>query len=190
MALIDIDEFKDTMGIGSIYSDPVVQSVLGAAEDIVTSLLTYKKATITGAKYDDASNTATYYVLGHQPFQVGESVTISTYVGGPFEGTQTVTAAALYSFSTDKNHSGDQDFIELLPFGSGLLASQATYYDTVEPVRQAALAVAIDIWQTRMGQSGQQGVDFTPAPYKLGRSLFGRVAGLLGPYMATTGMIG
>lgn len=190
MALIDIDEFKDTMGIGNVYADPIVQSVLDAAEDIVTSLLTYKKATIRAASYVDATNTATYYVLGHQPFQVGESVTISTYVGAPFEGTQTVLEAGLTHFTADKNHTGDHAYTELLPFGSALLNSQAAYYDTVEPVRQAALAVAIDIWQTRMGQSGQQGVDFTPAPYKLGRSLFGRVAGLLGPYMNVTGMVG
>jgi hypothetical protein len=190
VALIDIDEFKDTMGIGNIYADPIVQEVLDAAENIITGLLTYKRATISGAKYVDAINTATYYVLGSQPFQVGESVTISTYYGAPFEGSQTVTAAGFDYFNTDKNHTGDHGPVSLQPFGTGTVASQAAYYDTVAEVRQAALAVAIDIWQTRMGQSGQQGVDFTPAPYKLGRSLFGRVMGLIGAHMAVQGMVG
>jgi hypothetical protein len=190
MALIDIDEFKDTMGIGNIYADPIVQDVLDAAENIITGLLTYKRATLTGAKYVDATNTATYYVLGSQPFQVGESVTISTYVGAPFEGSQTVLAVGSDWFTADKNHSGDHALVSFKPFGSGTLAAQAAYYDTVPEIRQAALAVAIDIWQTRMGQSGQQGVDFTPAPYKLGRSLFGRVMGLMGAHMAVEGMVG
>lgn len=190
MALIDIAEFKSTMGIGNIYSDTLVQSVLDAASNIITGLLTFKRAAIISCKYDKATTTATYYTLGGQPFDVGDSVTLTTYEGAPFTGNQTVTASGFDYFQTSKSHPTDHALVDLRPFGSGLLASQAGYYDTVPEIRQAAMAVAIDIWQTRMGQSGQQGVDFQPAPYKLGRSLFGRVMGLLGGYIAVNGMVG
>jgi hypothetical protein len=35
-----------------------------------------------------------------------------------------------------------------------------------------------------------QGIDFTPGPYRLGRSLFTRVSGLLGRWVDTGSLIG
>lgn len=59
------------------------------------------------------------------------------------------------------------------------------------PVKEAVLAVAVDIWQNRQAPGGQlSGVDFQPAPYRLGRSLLSKVSGLLGPYLNPEGMIG
>ena len=80
----------------------------------------------------------------------------------------------------------------VIPNGRALLTSQATMYDTGYPeVEQAALAVACDIWITRTGTLGQQGVDFqSPAPYRLGRSMLTRVSGLLGKHLDTRGYLG
>lgn len=59
------------------------------------------------------------------------------------------------------------------------------------PVKEAVLAVAVDMWQNRQAPGGQlSGVDFQPAPYRLGRSLLAKVAGLLGPYLNVEGMVG
>lgn len=59
------------------------------------------------------------------------------------------------------------------------------------PVKEAVLAVSVDMWQNRQAPGGQlSGVDFQPAPYRLGRSLLAKVSGLLGPYLDTEGMIG
>lgn len=57
--------------------------------------------------------------------------------------------------------------------------------------REAALGLAVEIWNSRLAPGGQlQGADFTPSPYRLGRSLMGKFAGLLAPYQATGGLIG
>ena len=80
---------------------------------------------------------------------------------------------------------------QLLPRGSAVLTSQAALYDTTPEVREAALAVACDIWITRTGTLGQSGVDFqSPAPYRLGRSMLTRVSGLLGKHLDTRGYLG
>jgi hypothetical protein len=58
-------------------------------------------------------------------------------------------------------------------------------------VREAALAVAVDIWQSRVAPGGQiEGIDFTPGPYRLGRSLYSRVSGLLGRWVDTSALCG
>lgn len=58
-------------------------------------------------------------------------------------------------------------------------------------VKEATMAVTIDIWQTRQAPGGTiQAVDFTPGPFRLGRSLVSKVSGLLGPYYRSTWMVG
>lgn len=58
-------------------------------------------------------------------------------------------------------------------------------------VREAALAIAVDLWQSRLAPGGQlNAVDFTPGPYRLGRSLIGRVSGLVGRHLDVAGMVG
>jgi hypothetical protein len=53
------------------------------------------------------------------------------------------------------------------------------------------LAVAVEVFQSRTAAGGQiEGVDFAVTPFRLGRSLFNRVVGLLGPYIDTESMIG
>jgi len=53
------------------------------------------------------------------------------------------------------------------------------------PMKEAALALAVSIFQTRTATGGQiVGADFSPSPFRLGRSLFSTVAGLLAPYIS------
>lgn len=64
---------------------------------------------------------------------------------------------------------------------------------TAEPVamRKAALALAIDIFQSERAPGGTPvGVDFTPSPFRMGRNLTTKVTGLLAPYLDTDAMVG
>jgi hypothetical protein len=57
--------------------------------------------------------------------------------------------------------------------------------------RQAALTVAVEIWQSATAAGGQSvAADFSPAPYQTGAPLLRRVSGLIAPCRATQGMVG
>lgn len=48
-------------------------------------------------------------------------------------------------------------------------------------VQSAIYAVSTEVFQSRVAPGGQiEGVDFTPSPFRMGRSLWNRVSGLLG----------
>lgn len=52
------------------------------------------------------------------------------------------------------------------------------------PMRQAALGLAVDLFQSQRAVGGQPvAADYTPAPFRLGRSLMSKFSGLLAPYI-------
>jgi hypothetical protein len=186
MALIAISELKAVLGIGNIYADSIVQEVADAAENIVLSLLTKNQWGVVAHERTNLVNTITTD-RPHDVY-VGQSVVIANS-GANFDGTKTITKVTEYTMSFTGTGS-DYPKHGVIPYGT-VRATQYIDYDTIPEVRQAALAIASDIWITRTGTLGQQGVDFqSPAPYRLGRSLFTRVSGLLGKWMDTRGMVG
>jgi len=186
MALIDLDEFKDVLGIGDIYADPIVQEVADAAENIILSYLTFNSSAIAFVQLTD--NVAIYTTSAPHDFVVGSALTVSG-CGTTFNGSVTVTEKGKYFFKAAKTAS-DVVLTPIKPSGKAILTSQAALFDTTPEIREAALAVGVDIWITRQGTLGQQGVDFQPAPYRLGRSLMSRVSGLLAKHLDVGGLVG
>lgn len=186
MALIDIEELKDVLGIGDIYADTIVQEVADAASNVILSYLTFNEAAINSVKIEN--NVATYYTSSAHAFAVGDSLSISG-VGTPFNGTKTVTEKTSNSFKVALTNANiDQKAI--VPQGKAIVASQVTLYDTTPEIREGALAIAVDVWAQRMGTMGQQGVDFQPAPYRLSRSLMTRISGLTAKHMNVGSYVG
>jgi hypothetical protein len=100
MALVTVQELKDALGIGNLYSDPTLQKVIDSVTDVIEGY-------VTSESFDD------------------------------------------------------------------------------EPpaMKEAALILCIDLFQTQNSAGGQQvAVDFTPAPFRTGRSFTSKVSGLLAPY--------
>ncbi len=69
--------------------------------------------------------------------------------------------------------------------------------DTIEggtvpaAVREAGLAIGVELWNHRHAAGGEvQGADFTPSPYRLGRSLIAKVQGLLAHHLDVGSMVG
>jgi hypothetical protein len=191
MALITLSELKSVLGIGDIYADPIVQAVADSAENIILSYLIFDDVSIAGVSL--TSNVARFYCYDNT-FVVGQALTVSK-CGAPFDGSRTVTATGVDEYNvtffeaaiTNANITKRS----VIPNGRAVLTSQAALYDTTPEVREAAMAVACDIWITRTGTLGQQGVDFqSPAPYRLGRSMLTRVSGLLGKHLDTRGYLG
>jgi len=191
MALITLSELKSVLGIGDIYADSIVQAVADSAENIILSYLIFDDVSIVGASL--TNNVARFYCHDNT-FVVGQALTV-TNCGSPFNGSRTVTRVGFdeYGVSYFEAAVTNADITkrQIIPNGRAVLTSQAALYDTTPEVREAALAVACDIWITRTGTLGQQGVDFqSPAPYRLGRSMLTRVSGLLGKHLDTRGYLG
>ena len=186
MALISISELKDVLGIGSIYPDAEVQQVADAAESIILSYLEFNRSSIVAVELND--NVATYYTREPHDFVVGSALTV-TGCGATFNGSRTITEHRSTNFKVAITNA---DIVETpqRPYGSAVLTSQAALYDQTDSAREACLALAVDIWETRKGTMGQQGVDFAPAPYRLGRSMLQRIMGLLGKDVDTNSLVG
>jgi len=191
MALITLAELKSVLGIGDIYADAIVQACADSAENIILSYLTFDDVAINAVSL--TSNVARFYCYNNT-FVVGQALTV-TGCGSPFNGSQTVTVVGIDEYGVTyfeaAETNADITKRRVIPNGRAVLTSQATLYDTTPEVREAALAVACDIWITRTGTLGQQSVDFqSPAPYRLGRSMLTRVSGLLGKHLDTRGYLG
>ena len=191
MALITLSELKAVLGIGDIYADAIVQAVADSAENIILSYLIFDDVAIKSVSL--TSNVATFYCYDNT-FVAGQVLTVSK-CGAPFDGSRTVVdsfnGAYGEHYFTAAITNADIIRRDIIPTGRAVLTSQAALYDTTPEVREAAMAVACDIWITRTGTLGQQGVDFqSPAPYRLGRSMLTRVSGLLGKHLDTRGYLG
>lgn len=209
MALIDLTEFKQVLGVGSLYADAQLQGVMDSAEDVVLSMLVQYRNSINGI-LNVGVGTFTVRTVDYHTFEVGQEVTFTGLVPGALNGNATVTAvgfdsshrtlglvpsghAAVNTITVSKDHgqTPQADHTDLIPPATVYDKDQRDVYDTIEPVREAALAIAVDIWQSRVAPGGQlEAVDFTPGPYRLGRSLYSRVSGLLGKYVSTSALLG
>ena len=98
-----------------------------------------------------------------------------------------------FSFIQYSKTSADVAFRRVLPYGSasGADTKTATYASTAS-VREAAMILAVDIWQARqVSQSGGVSIDgFSPSPYRMGNSMIGKIRGLLAPYLSPNAMVG
>lgn len=67
-----------------------------------------------------------------------------------------------------------------------------SFDDEPPAMKEAALILCIDLFQTQNSAAGQQvSVDFqTPTPFRAGRSWVQKVIGLLAPYIDVEGLIG
>lgn len=186
MAYVSITELKAVLGIGNIYDDAIVQAVADSAEDVIKPYLLHNRYGITD--HQRAGTVASLWTNEANDLYVGQTVVIEGVESG-INGNGTVTELFPYGFKITTNQSATHPKIRTIPNGCVTLAS-AVDYSAVPEVREASMAVAVDIWMQRMGTTGQQGVDFAPQPYKLGRAMLQRVIGLLGPHIDPKGLVG
>ena len=208
-------ELKSNLGIGTLYSDAVVEEVCQSAEDKINAMLWYNTYPVTGAC---VSNNFAYLVLSTPAaYTTGQTISV-TRSGTIYNGTHVITATypaaggttatfpwfAFYPYSVfnfPRQYSllqfalthADDPYHLVEPYGkvSVNYDSQFAEYAATPLVREAAMMIAVDIWQARQ-QSSAGGIspDFTPSPYRMGNSLLGRVRGLLSDYISPRSMVG
>ena len=210
---VTMQELKTNLGIGSLYSDATVEEVCQSAEDQINSFLWFDSAPVVGTTL--ANNVATVMLANPGIFTVGETVTIAG-AGSTFNGSFTVTATFPFSAGTSSmfpafnsqlafynnlqgysfiqfaKTTANQNFRRVIPSGTatGVDTKTAAYASTAS-VREAAMILAVDIWQARqVSQTGGVGVDMGFSPYRMGNSMIGKIRGLIAPYMNPLSMIG
>jgi len=182
-------ELRTILGVSSsLYSDAYLDDIIDTSENIILPMLVTYSSSVAKVKLEN--NIAYYETATPHEFSVGQSV-IVTGCGSPFNATVTVTDDELtqYVFSAAITNA---DVVEkhIIPAGKATLSGASTYVGNPN-VESAVLATAVEVFQSRTAAGGQiEGIDFTVSPYRLGRSLFNRISGLLGPYIDTETMVG
>ena len=180
-SIVSVAELRSILGVSSaLYNDAYLTDIIDTAEQVILPMLTRYAQPIDAVELED--NVATYHTLGAHKFSLTQSVVI-TGCGSPFNGTFTITAVPDdYEFSVALTNA---DILprNVIPSGLATLSGASTYVG-VSAIESAVLVVSVEVFQSRVAPGGQiEGVDFTPTPYRMGRSLFNRCVGLLGPYI-------
>jgi len=198
-------ELRTVLGIGSLYSDSVVEEVCQAAENIIKGQLWYNNYYAAARSLN--SNVATLYFQEPHGMYVGQSVTI-TNAGSPFNGTKTITeingalqvsalnyqnySLTAYNYSISYAATGADQVKNPIRPTATVAAATNVDYATVPEVREATTLIAVDIWQSRqLSNAGGVSPDgFTPSPYRMGNTLLARVRGLIANYLNPNGLVG
>jgi hypothetical protein len=210
---VTMAELRTNLGIGSLYSDSTVEECCQSAEDQLNAFLWFDSAPVVGTSL--ANNVASVFLANPGIFTVGQSVTIAG-AGSTFNGTYTITGTlpwttgsatsintAYYYQMISRYPNGlsiiqyskttsDQNFRRVLPYGSALGAdTKTTAYASTASVREAAMILAVQIWQSRQVPNGG-GMDLAmgPAPFQIGNTLMARIRSLIAPYMNPNSMVG
>ena len=207
-------ELRDNLGIGDLYPDSVIEECCQSAQDILNQFLWFDSAPVVGTTLQN--NVATVMIANPAIFSTGQSVTL-TGCGTTFNGTYTITGTIPwstgttnlipaiswntnvwnwpngYSFIQFAKTAANVNFSRVLPYGSATgVDTKTNSYATTPSVRQAAMILAVDIFQARqVSQTGGVSIDgFSPSPYRMGNSMIGKIRGLIAGYTNPGAMVG
>jgi hypothetical protein len=206
-------ELKANLGIGTLYADSIVEEVCQTAEDLLNQYLWFDSYPVVGAAI--YNNSGMVLVSSPVSFVTGQTITL-TNCGTTYNGTKTITGTYPYTngsvtlpyfinfpynyFGFPKGYSllqfnlthADDNYHQIVPYGKVAgVDTKDTGYASTPAIREAAMNLAVDIWQARQ-QSSAGGIspDFTPSPYRMGNTLMARVRGLIAPYQSPRNMVG
>jgi hypothetical protein len=177
--IITATQLRSVLGVSvSLYSDAVLDDIIDSAESVILPMLNSYSVAIDAVSL--TNNIAYFSTPLPQPFNEGQSIVISG-CGTPFNGTRTITTNLLDDFTFSAAIT-NADIISknIIPSGTATLTGASTYVGN-SAVESAVTVVSVEIFQSRTAPGGQiEGVDFSPSPFRMGRSLYNRVSGLLG----------
>jgi hypothetical protein len=192
MSITTVAELRVALGIGTLYTDAVLQSVCDASDNVLLPFL-WTNTTPTIA-HSNTVNTGTSYFTDPvtEIFYVGETVVI-TGSGSKHNGNKTITGVDTRSitYAITGNNNTPKPYHPLNPYGQ---VAGDTYvdYTTIPAIQEASLMISVAIWQARQAPTGQ-GVSidgYAPSPYTMSNQLMARVRGLLAPYLSPNSMVG
>ena len=202
MALVTLNELKATLNVGDLYPNEVLEQVIATAENSILALLIRDRFRIDQACCSQsipAPGTGTkvrFRTTTPHTFRVGTEIRIGEFPRQNWTNRQLTVSELegdliVVATSTTAWNPGVSEPTAIVPNGFVYREASRAFYDGIPEIREAALAIAVDIWQSRVAPGGQiTAVDFTPGPYRLGKSLYTRVSGLLARWIDTGSMVG
>ena len=192
-SIVTASSLRSVLGVSSaLYSDAYLDDIIDTAEGVILPLLTAHSVAVT---YVEIETNVAYFTtqMAHQ-FVEGQSIILSGIVPATFNGTRTVTDDHLSEFIfTTALVNSDITLRATIPAGRATLSGQAAsvIYIGNSNVESAVLNVSVEVFQSRVAPGGQiEGVDLNPSPFRMGRSLYNRISGLLGNQVDVNSVIG
>lgn len=189
--LVTAAELRAVLGVSSsLYSDASLDSIIETAEDALGDFLVQWKSAVDYHRYESATS-AIIHTTTPNKFYVGQSVSHSG-IETKINGSKTVTAVLdshtyKITVSTATPHT---DFRAVVPNGIAA-ANDLAQYNGVDAIEEAVLQISIDVFQSRLAAGGtQQALDYTPAPYRMGRTLLYKITGLISKYIDSNSQVG
>jgi hypothetical protein len=192
MSLCTVAELKAALGVGSLYSDAILQEVCDAADNVLLPFI-WANTSFGVAHSNTASTGTTYFDENVQEtFYIGETVTISG-MGSKHNGSKTITAVGEYSITYAITGNNNTPAVRHPVNPYGVVAAE-TYLDpaSIPSIQLAALMVAESIWQSRQANSGNgMAPDGSMGSfYAMSSQLISRIRGLIAPYLDPRSMVG
>jgi hypothetical protein len=207
-------ELRSNLGIGSLYTSATIEEVCQTAQDLIEKMLWFNDVPVIGASV--SNDVATITLASPGMFVTGQQITVSQ-CGSPYNGSHTITGsfpgstvptsigtAFLTNLAFSNNSQGysivqfsvnnaDEAFHFIKPYGRALGPdTQTASYATTPSIREAAMVLAVDIFQARqVSQTGAVGMDgITASPYRMGYQAINRIRALIQPYSAPNSLVG
>jgi len=190
MALTTVAELRSALGVGTLYTDAVLQQVCDAADNVLLPFI-WNNNNFAVADSNTGTVGTLYFDFNVKDiYYVGQTVNIEG-AGSHFNGNKTITGVGNQTITVTTSHLTDSPKHPINPYA---IVKASAYLDpaTIPAIQEAALMISVDIWQSRQApSSGGVTIDgYQPSPYRMGNTLLARVRGLLAPYLDPRSMVG
>ena len=189
--LVTAAQLRAVLGVpNTLYDDTALNAIIDTSEDAIGDFIIQWKVGVDAHRYESATVAVIQTTRPHK-FYVGQQVT-HTGIEARINGTKTVTE--IESEHTYKigvtGATPHTDFNATIPNGLAMV-NDLSQYNGVAAIEEAVLQIAVDVFQSRLAAGGtQQALDYTPAPYRMGRTLLYKVTGLISKYIDSNSQVG
>ena len=189
--LVTASELRAVLGVPvALYSDAQLDSIIETAEDAIGDFLIQWKVGID-KHYSATTTETTIHTTRPHKFYDGQTVAVSG-VEAHVNGNKTISEIVdPYTFRiTTSGAPVHTEYYNVIP--NGIAAeNDLSQYNGVDAVEEAVLQISVDVFQSRLAAGGtQQALDYTPAPYRMGRTLLYKVTGLISKYIDSNSQVG
>ena len=187
---------RTVLGVSSgLYNDAYLNEIIETAENALRPHLQTNSVAIL--EHEATNNVITVYTDIDHFFYVGQNVTVTEPHGHGYSGNKTILSiptprSFTFTGGTIQNPVADIELHAVIPNGLAIGLGQGLgYYAQFPEVKSAVTEISVDVFNSRVAPGGiSQALDFTPGPYRMGKALYQRVAGLLSAHREVRNLVG